>query len=135
MSQNSTTSTSSFFRPINSDDGDNERNGTPTPTTTRLDKQVSAVSSLQANASMLNIVVDEIDKVLDSINAIVFNGKRNVVSKLKTIQSTVSIIRSSIDADALVLSPIPSMAYANNRNNVEQRRTVSPEATLDAFRL
>ena len=124
MSQNSTTS---LFRPINSDNGQNDSNNTPS--SSRIDKKVASIKSLQSNADILATSIQVVDEVLETINRIIFNGKTCTVAKLSTLKQTLTNVRSNIQSNAAILSPIPAMGYANKRKQTQERRTVSPETT------
>ena len=126
MSQNSIRSATSAFVPINSDNGERS-----TPVlTSKLDKSLDSVTSLQNNATELCCMLPTIDGIVDCIESASFKGKRDVCSKLKSIRTAIDAIQAKIQADSIVLSPIPSMAYANNRNQVQLRRSVSPETVV-----
>ena len=118
MSQNSTTSYT--FTPINVDNGDGD--GKP-KATTRLDKQVDSVQRLQSNADLLKSSIQVVDDVLDTLDGIIFNGKRSVFNKLNGLKATLANVGQSIHSNAVALSPIPSMGYAYSRS----RRSVSPD--------
>ena len=103
-------STSSFFSPINVDDGVGESSSQSTiQATTRLDKQVASVSSIQLNAIELNKVTTVIDEVVASLERIIYHGKSKDIAKLKQLKCTLISVSKYVEEDALILSPIPSM--------------------------
>ena len=66
MSQNSATSYS--FQPINSDNGQNDSNNTPS--SSRIDKKVASIKCLQSNADILGTSIQVVDEVNTSNTAI-----------------------------------------------------------------
>ena len=128
MSQNSTTSTTSFFSPINVDNGDGESNSQPT---TRLDKQVASVQRLQSDADVLKQSASILDEVLTSLDR--FNGISKDIAKLKLVKETLLNVSNTIQRSAVSLSPIPSIGYVHSRKKT-QLRSVSPDTTpLDSI--
>ena len=101
MSQPSTTSSQYSFLPINHHDGNGESN---TQSTTRLDKEVAAVSTLQSNADVLKDASLVLDGIIDTLKTASFKGKRNVVAKLKSVQTTLSNVRLKVGRSAVSLS-------------------------------
>ena len=110
MSQNSTTSTSSFFRPINSDDGDGESNAR----TTRLDKAVASVTDLQVSATTLKDSTKSIDSVIDTLNGIIFSGKTRSIASLNGLKCTLDGVGTRYFVLVLILdSTIKLSRYYN----------------------
>ena len=124
MSQNSTTS---LFRPINSDNGDGDCNDTAPSSSTRLDKQVSSVSSIQKNATALKQSIPILDSIVATLDSIVFNGKRDAIAKLKGLKTSLLETAKALEINAVELSPIPGMAYAYSRKQTQEKRAVSPD--------
>ena len=117
-------STSSAFVPINSHHGDGDAKP---PATTRLDKQVAAVTTLQSNADVLKDVASLVEDVINVLKPASFKRKQYAITSLNNIKEAVSTIRKKVESDAIVLSPVPSMGYVHSR----KRRAISPETLAD----